>query len=87
MDQKRRIDRIEAKARERIKEFWDQFSDDELRAIRDGDPELIKECKRLGSDEIIDLEISLMTPDERAEFELIKIELQAQETNYDKGYC
>lgn len=72
MDQEKRVDRIEAKVKGRIKDFWDQFSDDELKAISDGDPNAIARCKQLGADEVIALQKALATPQERAELEQIE---------------
>ena len=76
MNNKSRVDKIEAEARKRIKAFWDQFSDNELKAISDGDPKAIARCKQLGADEVITLQNALATPQERAELEQIERELQ-----------
>jgi hypothetical protein len=79
MDQKSRVDRIEADAKKRIKTFWDKFSNYELEAIRDGDPIVSERFEMMGGREIVELEIALMTPQERAEFEQVVKELQARE--------
>lgn len=72
----KRLDRLEAKIKQRVKEFWAQFSTDELEALVRGTPETLSKVERLGGNELLTLNRAIMTPEELAELEQIEKELQ-----------
>lgn len=74
MKQKARLEKLESKVRadvqEKVFEFWKQFSLDELERIERGDidPALMDKVHRLDGEKMLELSLSVMTADERAEY-------------------
>lgn len=75
----KRLDRIEVEIRKRVKAFWVQFSTDELKAMKRGDPEVFAKFDRLNGDEITALNLLILTPNQLAKLKRIEEELQASE--------
>jgi hypothetical protein len=75
----RRLDRAEADIRARVNEFWDQFNNEELEYIINGDPDIFEKIERLGGHEISALQDAISSPKERTEIEQIIKELNAQD--------
>lgn len=74
MNQKARLEKIRSKVKadieEKVFEFWKQFSLDELERIERGDidPALMDKVHRLDGEKMLELSLSVMTADERAEY-------------------
>lgn len=74
MKQKARLEKLESKVKadieEKVFEFWKQFSLDELERIERGDidPALMDKVHRLDGEKMLELSLSVMTADERAEY-------------------
>jgi hypothetical protein len=87
MNQKARFDKLVSKLKgeieEKVFEFWKQFSMDELERIERGDidPALMDKVHRLDGDKILELSLSVMTSEERAEFDRVCKELEQESHN------
>lgn len=74
MTQRTRLEKLESKVKadvqEKVFEFWKQFSLDELERIERGDidPALMDKVHRLDGEKMLELSLSVMTADERAEY-------------------
>ncbi|MBI1795174.1 MAG: hypothetical protein HYR70_13435 [Chloroflexi bacterium] len=73
---KKSLGRIEDEIRRRYKEFWEQFSLEELQAVRDDNasPEVMARFDKTG--DLFALYDAIMTPEERAEHNQIMKELE-----------
>lgn len=75
MRQKARLEKLVSKVKadieERVFEFWKQFTLDELESIERGeiDPQTMEKFHRLGGEKMIELSLSVMTSEERAEYD------------------
>jgi hypothetical protein len=79
----KRLERIKAEIRKRDTEFWEQFSDNELEALSQGNSDAMAKFDRMGGVEIFALKWAIMTPDELAELEQIAKELKLGEVSND----
>ena len=79
MTTKQRTAKLQAHIQKQRDDFWKEFSDAELDAIRRREPEAIRayldKFKRLGGEKILSLYHTVETPEERAETERIADEL------------
>ncbi len=79
------LERMEVEIRRRVKEFWEQFSNDELEALLRGDADEELIAKLDAGEKVLALYRAIMTPEERAELKRVEMEIiQREKTKNDK---
>ncbi len=72
----KRLKKLEEEIRRRGREFWGEFSNAELEALTNNDPETWIKVEKLNGYEIANLLFAIMTPKEKAELRQIEKQLK-----------